>query len=225
MAEYWTFDYLAQFLSAAGYTVLQVEHRGYDGRGLAWLGNGPYRGWRRAAADMADGARYLAASGLADPVRICTVGWGEGGYTALLSAIERPDLFRCVGSIAGVRDPMRLITWRRVWIGGLTDETFIGREDDVLAQGSPLRRAKELEVPTLLIHPARDIDIPVEHSRSMADALDAARKEVTFVEYERAEHDIAPERYRIDLLARLAGFLEQHVGSRDAPARATASGD
>ena len=40
----------------------------------------------------------------------------------------------------------------------------------------------------------------------------APRVQVGFVHYELAEHDISPEPYRIDLLARLAEFLRANLG-------------
>lgn len=46
----------------------------------------------------------------------------------------------------------------------------------------------------------------------MAKALSRAGVDYEFIEYEYAEHDIEPERYRIDLLTRLAAFLDKHIG-------------
>jgi dipeptidyl aminopeptidase/acylaminoacyl peptidase len=42
-------------------------------------------------------------------------------------------------------------------------------------------------------------------------ALRRARKNVEFAQYPSAEHDIRPERYRVDLLTRLGGFLEKNL--------------
>jgi len=56
------------------------------------------------------------------------------------------------------------------------------------------------------------LNVPFSQSDTFASALGRAHKEVEFVEYEHAEHDIAPERYRIDLLTRLGAFLEKQIG-------------
>lgn len=56
------------------------------------------------------------------------------------------------------------------------------------------------------------MNVPFSQSDTFASALGRAHKEVEFVEYEHAEHDIAPERYRIDLLTRLGAFLEKQIG-------------
>jgi dipeptidyl aminopeptidase/acylaminoacyl peptidase len=100
--DYWTYNFLAQFLAANGYAVLQANYRGSDGYGKAWQGEGAFREWRRAMTDIAAGTDYLIAEGIADPEKICAVGWSYGGYAALMSVIEDPEQYRCVASIAGV---------------------------------------------------------------------------------------------------------------------------
>jgi dipeptidyl aminopeptidase/acylaminoacyl peptidase len=209
--DYWTYDFLAQFLAASGYAVLQSNYRGSDGYGSDWLGEGGFRGWRRALGDIAAGARYLVDEGIANPEHICVVGWSYGGYAALMSAIEHGDMYRCAVSIAGVSDPLTLSAAMRQYVGGLGSRTFIGAGDDVFKAGSPLARVDEVDLPVLLIHPREDANVPFAQTESFAQALRRANKEFEFVEYEQAEHDIAPERYRIDLLARLAEFLDTRL--------------
>jgi dipeptidyl aminopeptidase/acylaminoacyl peptidase len=210
--DYWDYDYLVQFLVANGYAVLQSNYRGSAGYGRAWLGDGGFRGWRRAVADVRDGARYLIDEGIADPERICIVGWSYGGYAALLGAIEDPDLYRCIASIAGVTDPKEWRFSRRNYVGGLAAQTFVGSDDKVDVLGSPIERASEIHTPVLLVHGKLDVNVPFRQSSSLARALERADKNVVFIEYDRAEHDIRPERYRIDMLARLGAFLSDHIG-------------
>ena len=210
--DYWSYDFLAQFLAANGYAVLQSNYRGSAGYGRAWAGDGGFRGWRRAVDDIRDGARYLVEAGIAAPDEICIVGWSYGGYAALMSSIEDPAAYRCAVSIAGVTDPRALGRAMRNFVGGLEAQTFIGTDDDVTKAGSPLERAEELAVPVLLVHPRKDINVPFQQSADLFRALRRADKAVDFVEYEHAEHSIIPERYRKDLLTRLAAFLETHIG-------------
>jgi dipeptidyl aminopeptidase/acylaminoacyl peptidase len=212
--DYETFDYLAQFLAAAGYVVLQSNYRGSGGYGVEWLGEGGFRGWRRAVGDITDGARYLISQGIADPERICAVGWSYGGYAALMSTIEHPDMYRCAVSIAGVSDPGALARSTLNFIGGLESQAFIGRGDEVREHGSPLARVHEIKVPVLLVHGAKDINVPMKQSEVLHRALGRAGRDSELIEYDHAEHSITPERYRIDLLARLAAFLEKHTARR-----------
>jgi dipeptidyl aminopeptidase/acylaminoacyl peptidase len=210
--DYWTYDFLAQFLAASGYAVLQSNYRGSGGYGGEWIGEGGFREWRKAVSDITDGVDYLVTEGIADRERICAVGWSYGGYAALLSVIEHPDLYRCVVSIAGVTDPGALSATTRRFIGGASTREFIGGGDEVFEAGSPIRRTDEMRVPVLLVHPREDANVPFTQSGTFARALERADKNVEFIEYEEAEHDIEPERYRIDLLTRLGEFLDAHIG-------------
>lgn len=209
--DYVGFNWLVQFLTARGFVVLQSDYRGSGGYGAAWEGEGAFKGWRRAIADIEAGAQYLIDQGIADPNRMCIVGWSYGGYAALMNMIEAPNRYQCGVSIAGVTDPASLGREMRRFVGGKSAQEFIGTSDEVLEHGSPLRRADEVVAPVLLIHAEKDVNVPVSHSRKLEKALRRSNKDVALVEYEHAEHSIRPERYRIDLLTRLGNFLEEHT--------------
>jgi dipeptidyl aminopeptidase/acylaminoacyl peptidase len=205
--DYWRFDWLPQFFAAQGYVVLQMNYRGSGGYGDAWAGAGAFREWKRAITDIDHGIQSLIAEGIADPTRVCVVGWSYGGYAALMSAVEFPKRYRCVVSIAGVSDPVDLIE-EAYGHEKKALESLISRRLDGAA---PARRAKEIQVPVLLFHGDLDVNVPIEHSEAMQKALRRAKKEVQFVEYEGADHKIDLERQRIDMLQRIGEFLNQHL--------------
>ena len=209
--DVWDFDILAQFLAANGYAVLQSNYRGSDGYGSAWLGEGAFRNWRTAINDVTDGAHYLIDQGIADPEKICIAGWSYGGYAALMSAIENPSLYRCVISIAGVTDPRTLGFSMLRFAGGRTALEFIGKDREIIEEGSPLKRAGEIQVPVLLAHAKEDINVPFKQSKKLYDAMKEKNKSVEFIHYEKAVHDIKPERYRVDLFTRIAEFLHSNI--------------
>jgi dipeptidyl aminopeptidase/acylaminoacyl peptidase len=211
--DHWQFDFLSQFLAAEGYAVLQSNYRGSAGYGEEWSGNGGFQDWRQAVDDIADGARYLVDEGVAEPGRVCVVGWSYGGYAALLSAIEHERLYQCVVSIAGVTDPTLLRQNESYFVGGRRSQAFIGSGDDVRNQGSPLRRADEILLPALLFHPQDDINVPFEQFAEIRGALLDERADAELIEYEHAEHSIKPPRYRIDMLTRLGAFLDTHLAT------------
>lgn len=203
----WGFDWLPQFFASQGYVVLQANYRGSGGYGEGWVGAGAYRGWKRAITDIDHGIQSLIDEGIADPTRICVVGWSYGGYAALLSAAEFPKRYRCVVSIAGVSDPTDLVT--DSW--GHTRKFRKSQIGWDLEGGAPEERAKEIQVPVLLFHGDMDINVPIEHSKNMKKALRRAKKDVELVEYEGADHHIESERQRIDMLQRIGDFLRQHL--------------
>lgn len=213
--DVWNYDFLAQYLAAEGYVVLQSNYRGSAGYGDEWLGRGAFQDWRNAINDVIDGAQYLINEGIADADSVCAIGWSFGGYAALLGVIEAPKLFNCVVSIAGVTDPESLgAVMRRNFVGGLGAQRFIGTDELELLNSSPLKRADEYGLPVLLFHPAEDMNVPFSQATAFVRALDRANKSVEFIEYENAEHRIRPQHYRIDMLARIGLFLDEHIGVR-----------
>src|SRR5262249_41092997 len=155
------------------------------------------------------GAEYMVREGIADPKRVCAVGWSYGGYAALMSVIEQPTRYRCVVSIAGVTNPSNLSAREANFIGGAGAAGFLGDKDPaVREQGSTTKRVAEIKVPVLLVHAREDLNVPFRQSEDFARTLRGANKDVKFVEYDHAEHSIRPERYRVDLLTQLGEFLQ-----------------
>ena len=209
----WGYDFLAQFLAARGYVVLQSNYRGSAGFGADWKGDGVYRDWKQVVKDLEFGARYLIEKGVADPDRICSLGWNYGGYASLMGALEYPDRYRCVVSIAPVTDPIKLIRWSE-GADRRYQRAQIGSDPAVIDEGSPVRRAKEMKPPVLLFHGKKDLAVEVKHSRRMEKALRRAKKEVEYVEYEEVGHSFSRNKERIDLLTRIGAFLEDHLNVR-----------
>jgi dipeptidyl aminopeptidase/acylaminoacyl peptidase len=215
--DYWQFDWIAQFLAAKGYAVLQSNYRGSGGYGSDWSGTGGFRAWRTAINDLTDGAQYLVDQGIADPSRMCVVGWSYGGYAALMSGVEEPDRYRCIVSIAGVSDPGMLIEDYRHFLNSKSVQKFIGRDAEVIKRGSPLKRASEIKAPVLLFHGDLDLNVGVAHSKKMAKALKRAKTPVEYIEYEDVEHSIRRNGYRVDMLDKIGAFLHAHIGEPAAP--------
>ena len=203
----WGFDWFSQFFASQGYVVLQANYRGSGGYGDAWAGAGAYREWKRAITDIDHGIQSLIDSGIADPTRICVVGWSYGGYAALLSAAEFPKRYRCVISIAGIANPVDFV--KEAW--GQEKKYLKAQIGWKLEGGIPEKRAKEIQVPVLLFHGDLDVNVGIKQGENMHKALRRAKKEVEFVEYEDADHNIRFERHRIDMLQRIGDFLQQHL--------------
>jgi len=212
--DVWDFDWLSQYMAAQGYVVLQSNFRGSGGYGDEWAGEGGFRQWRLAINDINDGASWLIDEGIVDPERICIIGWSYGGYAALLSTLEAPDLYKCTVSIAGVTDPWTLITDSRKFQGGTKYRLEqIGTEEETIKQGSPLERAKEYQGPVMLFHGDRDINVAVRHSKKLHKALKKGDKNSELFIYKDTAHGIWRDSYRIDMLGKIGQFLEVNIGS------------
>ena len=152
------FDWLAQFLASRGYAVLQPQFRGSTGFGQEHANAGRRQWGLRMQDDVTDGVRALIDKGIADPKRICIVGWSYGGYAALAGATFTPELYACAVSIAGVADLPDMVGFEIRNGGRESDSVAYWREhigastDPQVIAKSPARFATAVRAPILLIH-------------------------------------------------------------------------
>ena len=169
----WGFDWLAQFLAARGYAVLQPNYRGSAGFGDAWLVENGFKSWKTSIGDITASAKWLASEGIADPNRIAVVGWSYGGYAALQSAVVEPQLYKAVVAIAPVTDLGMLKREYDEYTNARLVADFIGSGPHI-EQGSPLRNASKIKVPVLLVHGDIDQNVGVAQSAEMDAGAQAA---------------------------------------------------
>ena len=207
----WGFDWLAQFLAARGYLVIQPNYRGSAGYGEDFQNGNGFRNWQTAMSDIADSARYLVDSGMAAKSRLAILGWSYGGYAALQTAEVEPDLFKAVVAIAPVTDLDLVKREAEGFTNAELVKQFIGSGDHVRA-GSPARNAAAIKAPVLLVHGDLDINVGIEHSRKMAAALTAAGKPVEFLSYKGLDHQLNDSNARIQMLTKAGELLDRTIG-------------
>jgi dipeptidyl aminopeptidase/acylaminoacyl peptidase len=151
------------------------------------------------------------SQGIGDPKRTCIVGWSFGGYAALMGAIKDPELYRCVASIAGVTD-LRALTWQlKGYYGGAgTSDYTLGTEADELRAGSPIKSAKQLKAPVLMVHGKADTQVEYDQSVRMNRALDERQKH-ELVLIEGGDHSLSRFEWRMTLLTNLEAFLAENL--------------
>jgi dipeptidyl aminopeptidase/acylaminoacyl peptidase len=206
------FDFLVQFLANRGYAVLQMNFRGSDGYGFQWL-HDAHQDWGGLTySDITDAARWAIAQGIADPDKVCIVGWSFGGYSALLGAVRNSDIYHCAASIAGISDLNQLEFEAGALAENKIGREYIGTDWEKLKRDSPRRHADEIKIPVLLIHGNHDYTVLPRQSREMADVLKSAGKPHRYVEIKGANHQIWRESERIILLQSLESFLAENLG-------------
>ena len=204
----WGFDWLAQFLAARGYAVLQPNYRGSSGYGDSFRTASAYRNWQTAIGDIAAGARHLAAEGIADPGRTAIVGWSYGGYAALQGAAVDPSLYKAVVAIAPVTDLGLLKFESQGFTNSSLVDEFVGSGANAAA-GSPVRNAARIKAPVLLFHGDMDGNVGVLHSEKMAAAL-GGRGEL--IRFKGLAHSLDDSDARIQMLTRIGEFLQASIG-------------
>ena len=208
------YDDWAQVLASRGYAVLKVNFRGSGGYGSAFEVAG-YRQWGRAMQDdVTDATLWAIKSGYADPTRIAIVGSSYGGYAALMGAVREPKLYRAAISYVGVSDLEMMYTR-----GDIEDSTFgvnflkraIGEDRAELKARSPVNLVAQIEAPILIIHGGQDRRVPVQHGRSMRDALKDAGKTVEYFEVADEMHGFYKQKNIVEAYTRMLVFLGKHL--------------
>lgn len=207
----WGFDWLAQFLAARGYAVIQPNYRGSAGFGDAWLMDNGFKSWRTSIGDVSAAARYLVSQGIADPKKLAIVGWSYGGYAALQSAVTEPSLYKAVVAIAPVTDLDLLKTDYEGFTSYRVVSDFIGSGPHV-EEGSPLRHASAISAPVLLVHGDFDINVGTNHSRRMDAALRSAGKQSELVTFAGLDHQLRDNDARALMLNKIGALLDRTIG-------------
>jgi dipeptidyl aminopeptidase/acylaminoacyl peptidase len=203
----WGFDWLAQFLVARGYAVIQPNYRGSAGYGEDWLSENGFRNWRASISDINAAANYLTAQGIADPKKLAIVGWSYGGYAALQSVATDPALYRASIAIAPVTDLSLMKQDSKNFTNSKMVSQFVGSGDHVTA-GSPLRNADKIKVPVLLVHGDLDTNVSIAHSEKMAGALPQAE----FIRYQGLDHYLDDSNARVEMLTKIGQMLDRTIG-------------
>jgi dipeptidyl aminopeptidase/acylaminoacyl peptidase len=205
-----SFDYWTQFFANKGYAVLQMNFRGSDGLGYAFRDAGLKSWGKTMQDDIEDGAKKLITDGIADPKAIGIVGASYGGYAALMGVVKTPDFYRCSISVNGVSNVYDFVKDHRDFSRGYNSaDHLIGNDNATLKAISPVNFAEKIKAPVLLVHGTDDRQVEIKHGYQMRDALQKAKKDVTFVELPSEDHYLMNEKNRMDTFRAMDSFLNK----------------
>jgi dipeptidyl-peptidase-4 len=210
-------------LTQNGYLVASVDNRGTP----APLG----RAWRKAiygqlgvveTRDQATAARALAQRPYVDAGRIGIWGWSYGGFMSLNGLFQHPDLFSTAVAVSPVTH----------W--SLYDNVYTERFNRLPAdnkagydRGSPLTYVNNLRGNLLLIHGSGDDNVHFQNSEVLINALVAANKPFTMMEYPNRTHCVCQgKNTQAHLFELITRYLDQNLkgGAMMPRERASAAG-
>ena len=219
----WGWNAETQFLASRGYAVLEPEFRGSTGYGQRHFHAGLKQWGLAMQDDIADGARWAVAQGIADGKRICIAGASYGGYATLMGLVNDPDLYKCGVSWAGVTDINLMYDGHWSFASDLSDQwkqygmpELIGDQAKDAAQlkaTSPLVQAARIKAPLLLAYGGIDQRVPMYHGRKLLDAIKPHNRQVEWIEYPEEAHGWRLPENRIDFWSKVEKFLDRNIGS------------
>ncbi len=218
----WGWNPQTQFLASRGYAVLEPEFRGSAGFGTRHFRAG-WKQWGLAMQDdIADGAKWAIAEGIADPKRICIAGASYGGYATLMGLVNDPGLFKCGVDWVGVTD-IKLLYTGHWWYASDMSPTYkqygmpvlIGDPVKDAAQfkaTSPIEQAARITQPLLLAYGGADKRVPLNHGKEFYAAVKRTNPDVEWVVYDEEGHGWGLPKNRIDFWTRVEKFLDRNIG-------------
>ena len=208
-----SFWFLSQFLASRGYAVLQPNFRGSTGYGYEFEAAGRQQWGGLMQEDVTAATRWLVTEGIADPERVCIVGWSYGGYAAAMGAIQAPELYRCAVSINGVLNLPRLIADDQQYIGGSEWTKHVGLDEARASAVSPYQQAERIENPMLVIQAKDDTRVHADQGRNFSRRLEQLDKDIEYVEVEFGGHSMMNEAARLTILNRVESFLGRYLAN------------
>ncbi len=159
-------------MPANGYALLSPNYHGSTGYGDEFLEKLIGRENEIEVTDIALGAKWLIAQGIADAARMGVMGWSNGGYLANCMIVAEPDMFAAASSGAGVLD--LVIQWGTEDTPGHVVNFATGLPWQVpehYRAASPLYNLDRVRTPTLIHVGGNDPRVPPAHSRALYRAL------------------------------------------------------
>lgn len=182
--------YPADIWAARGALVLKVNYRGSAGYGERFrqlnvknLGVGD-------AWDVLSGIDHLISKGWADPNRLGSMGWSQGGYISAFLTTGS-DRFKAISVGAGISN------WATYYYN--TDITpftiqYLGDDpaDDpeIYAKTSPMTLIKQAKTPTLIQHGENDRRVPIANAYELRQGLEDRNVPVEMIVYKGFGHGI-----------------------------------
>ena len=184
------------FLNEFGVAIVFPNVRGSSGFGRKFQQMDDGRGRDGAIKDIGALLDWIGGRQDLDRNRVMLTGASYGGWLALEAGIHYNDRIRCVMAGAAITDfttylettdPARQAN-RRLEFGDERDPQM----REFLKSISPVTRAAELKKPTFILHPAKDVLVPVGQARELLEALKKNSAPVWYAEFGDATHNNFP---------------------------------
>ena len=165
--------------------------------------------------DIADGVKYVIDQKMADPQRVCMYGASFGGYSALMQPIRNPGMYKCAIGYVGVYDLPMLSRTKDLDMDEAGERWFdrsMGTDMVALGEQSPVKHARDIKVPVMLVHGKSDTNVRMNQFKAMDAALKEAGRPADVFLAPGEGHGFANPDNIAELYRRLETFLDKYIG-------------
>jgi len=207
------FSPFAQYFATNGYSYFRPSPRGSDGYG-DWSYKAIVNDWGPGPmADVMAGIDAVAAAQSVDSKRLFLYGASYGGYLTSW-IVTHSDRFSAAVAAIPVTDMLLHYTLTQ---SPNIQRRFFGQKPiadnlDVLMDQSPLRHARSLHTPLLLVAGLKDTQAPYTQTIEFFKVLREESKDVALLAYPNAGHGPDDPRGALDWTAHIAGWFAAHGG-------------
>ena len=163
-----------------------------------------------SSREQAVAARGVARRSYVDSTRFGVWGWSGGGSMTLNLLFRSPELYRTGMAVAPVSDERFYDT--------IYEERYMGlpqQNVDGYRRGSPITFAKNLRGNLLLVHGSGDDNVHFQNSEVLIDALVAADRPFTMMDYPGRTHCICEgDGTTVHLFHLLTRYLNEHLPAK-----------
>jgi len=212
----WHFNKTAQMFANNGYAVLQVNYRGSGGFGLAYKEIAYQKRASMIQQDIIDGTRWALKREDISNDQVCIMGGSFGGYSAVMSPVIEPELFKCAIAFAG---PYDLVYQREnadyMDVDSVSHKAIEAYGSDLqdLTDQSPLTHIDKLKAPVFIVHGGRDRRVPPEHAHMLKKALDKLNKPYKWLFKNKEGHGFYNEDNKKEYYQSSLEFIEVNLKS------------
>jgi dipeptidyl-peptidase 4 len=207
-----------QWLAQEGYIVVDINNRGNNNYGSAFMKVVYKRLGKYEALDFAEAARYLAKQSYVDPKRVAITGTSYGGYSTVYTMEMYPELFP-VGVANSAGGDWRLYD-------SIYTEHYMGLLSDNLkgyVESSPIEQAAKMRGNLLLIHSMMDDNVHPQNTMQLLTALTNAGRDADLRIYPPGRHGAAYNAQSGRLIRQVTdAYLARYLKADTAPALAPA---
>ena len=212
----WLFNSDAQFFANNGYAVLQINFRGSGGYGKSYERSAYQKRSTLIQHDIIDGTRWAQQLSDIDDTKVCIIGGSFGGYSALMSPLIEPELYKCSLSRYGPYDLVYqmsnadYMSKDSVSVGA---KKKYGDNEEHWIKASPLTYIDKLKTPLFIVTGGKDTRVPPQSAWNLKEALDERDIAYQWLFKEKEGHGYSNPKNKLELYQKSLAFINLHLQS------------